>query len=138
LSNPYEENLPGILISLDFKKAFDTLEWPYIRKVLELLNFGEGVKRWIGTFYTNIETAVLNNGFAINWFKPSGGVRQGCPVSPYLFVLGAEVLASKIRQNSLVKGINLFGNETKISQLMLMIPTYSVLILPTWRTPLLP
>ena len=127
-----EGNLPGILMPIDFKKAFDTLEWSYIRKVLELLNFGEGVKRWIGTFYTNIETAVLNNGFATNWFKPSRGVRQGCPLSSYLFVLGAEILASKIRQNPLVKGIDLFGNETKI------IPTYSVLILPLWRTPLLP
>jgi len=123
-----EENLPGILMPLDFKKSFDTLEWSYIRKVLELLNFGEGVKRWIGTFYTNIKTAVLNNGFATNWFKPSRGVRQGCHLSSYFFVISA----SKIRQNPLVNGIDLFGNETKI------IPTYSVLILPPWRTPLLP
>ena len=110
------ENLPGILLSLDFKKAFDTLEWPYINRVLDILNCGEGVKRWISVFYANIETAVLNNGFATKWFKPSRGVRQGRPLSPYLFVLGVEILAAKIRQNNLVKAINLFGNEVKISQ----------------------
>ena len=110
------ENLPGILLSLDFKKAFDTLEWPYINKVLDTLNFGEGIKRWISVFYANIETAVLNNGFATKWFKPSRGVRQGCPLSLYLFVLSAEILAAKIRQNNLIKGINLFGIEAKISQ----------------------
>ena len=84
--------------------------------MLDTLNFGEGIKRWISVFYANIETAVLNNGFAAKWLKPSRGVRQGCPLSPYLFVLSAEILAAKIRQNNLIKGIHLFGIEAKISQ----------------------
>ena len=50
-------------------------------------------------------------------FKPSRGVRQRCSLSPYLFVLSAEILAAKIRQNNLIKGIILFGNEAKISQI---------------------
>ena len=44
------ENLPGILLSLDLKKAFDTLEWPYFNKVLDSLNCEESVKRWISVF----------------------------------------------------------------------------------------
>ena len=109
------EKKGGILVSLDFKKAFDTLEWQFI-KILELFNFGENVKKWVRIFYANIESAVMNNGFATNWFKPTRGVRQGCPLSPYLFILGAEILSNRLRQTVEIKGINLFGNEVKISQ----------------------
>jgi len=66
------ERKGGILVSLDLKKAFDTLEWQSIKKILELFNFGENVKKWVRIFYVNIESAVMNNGFATNWFKPTG------------------------------------------------------------------
>ena len=78
--------------------------------MLKLFNFGESVRQWTSVFYTNVENAVLN------WFKPTRGVRQGCPLSPYLFILSAEILSSKIRQSKLVKGINIYGNEVKVNQ----------------------
>ena len=65
------QNIPGILLSLDFRKAFDSLEWPFMMKTLDYFNFGADFKKWVTTFYTNIESAVLNNGFATDWFKPS-------------------------------------------------------------------
>ena len=43
-------------------------------------------------------------------------MRQGCPLSPYLFILGAEILACKIRQNKEIQGIKVFNSEAKISQ----------------------
>ena len=52
------------LVSLDFRKAFDTLEWPFIKSVLNHFNPGKSVKRWTSIFYTDI----LNNWFAMNWF----------------------------------------------------------------------
>ena len=110
------QNLPGILTSLDFRKAFDSIEWPFIMKTLDHFNFGSDIKRWIKIFYTNTESAVQNNGFITSWFKPSKGVRQGCPLSPYLFILSAEVLSNKIRQDSNVRGIKVFGKEIKLSQ----------------------
>ena len=98
------QNLPGMLTSLDFRKAFDSIEWPFIMKTLDHLNFDSDIKRWIKIFYTNTESSVQNNGFITSWFKPSKGVRQGCPLSPSLLILSAEVLSNKIRQDSNVKG----------------------------------
>ena len=85
-------------------------------RTLDTFNFGDSLKKWVTLFYSDIESAVVNNGFATKWFKPSKGVRQGCPLSPYLFVMSTEILSNKIRQNTDIKGINVFGNEIKISQ----------------------
>ena len=109
-------NTPGILVSLDSQTAFDSLEWPFMMNTLDIFNFGTSIKRWISTFYTNIESAAINNGFTTNWFKPSRGVRQGYPLSPYLFVLSVEILSNEIRQDPNIKGNKLFGNEIKVSQ----------------------
>ena len=59
---------------------------------------------------------MLNNGYSTNWFKPSKGVIQGCPLLPYLFILSTEILLIKICQNMTVKGIKLFEREMKLSQ----------------------
>ena len=59
---------------------------------------------------------MINNGYTTNWFQPSKGVRQGCRLSLYRFILSAEMLSIKIRSDPSVKGINLFGNELKLSQ----------------------
>ena len=80
-------NIPGIFISLDFKEAFDSLEWEFVMKTLDDFNFGTSLKQWISIFYTNIESAVINNGLVTNWFKPSRGVRQEFLLSPFLFIL---------------------------------------------------
>ena len=111
-----KQQIPGILVALDFRKAFDSLEWPFIMATLNSFNFGSGIKQWISIFYTNVESAVINNGYSTNWFQPSKGVRQGCPLSPFLFILCAEILSIEIRSDPTVKGINLFGNELKLSQ----------------------
>ena len=109
-------NIPGLLMFLDFEKAFDTVEWSFIWKTLSSFNFGTSLINWIKLCYHNIESCVLNNGWASNYFTPERGVRQGCPLSPYIFILCAEVLANKIRANKDIKGITVCGNEIKISQ----------------------
>jgi len=58
-----KHNIPGILMSLDFRKAFDSLEWPFIMRTLDVFNFGKSIQKWVSTFYTNIGSAALNNGF---------------------------------------------------------------------------
>ena len=58
-----ERNIPGLLLFLDFEKAFDTIEWPFIRKTLRYFGFGDGVINWMNIFYGNVESCVLNNGW---------------------------------------------------------------------------
>ena len=85
-------------------------------RTLDAFNFGTSIKKWVSTFYTNVESTELNNGFLTNWFRPSRGVRQGCPLSPYLFILSAEIMSNKIRHDPNIKGIKILGNELKLSQ----------------------
>jgi hypothetical protein len=59
---------------------------------------------------------VLNNGWTTQSFRLERGVRQGCPVSPYLFILAAEALSCCIRSNEEIKGISINGYENKIAQ----------------------
>ena len=94
-----EYNIPGLLLLIDFASAFDTLSWTFMKKVLELFNFGQSIRTWISLFYTNIESCVLVNGHMSDWFYPQRGCRQGDSLSPYLFILSAEILSIMIREN---------------------------------------
>ena len=104
-----ENNIPGLLLFLDFEKAFDTIEWPFIRKTFQHFGFGSSILKWLNLFYCCPESYVLNNDWASDFFEIQKGVRQGCPLSPYLFVLAVEVLAKAIRENKSIKGI--FGKR---------------------------
>ena len=107
----------GILLFIDFEKAFDSVELTSIFRALERFNFGPNIRRWISILYNDIESGVINGGYLTNYFKVSRGVRQGCPLSPFLFILAVEILALKIRQNTDCRGINLPNSyEAKLSQ----------------------
>ena len=105
-----------MLLFIDFEKAFDSLEWPFIFDTLRFFGFRPSLINWVRTFYWNIESCVLNNGWSSNFFQPQRGVRQGCPLSPYLFILAAEVLAKTVRNNKSIRGFSLGNDEVKISQ----------------------
>ena len=109
-------NIPGIVIFIDFKKAFDFLEWHYLFSCLEAFNFGPNFIDWVKMFYTNIQSYVINNGMASDYFTLERGVRQGDPLSPYLFILAVESLAISIRQNVDIKGIKIGNHEVKLLQ----------------------
>ena len=110
------ENIPGLLIFIDFQKAFDTLEWDFLLKCLEAFNFGHDFMHWVRLFYKNIQSCVINNGTASDYFTLKRGARQGDPLSPYLFVLAVETLAIAIRNNVQIKGIKIGNEVTKVLQ----------------------
>ena len=111
-----KQNIPGLLLFVDFEKAFDTLEWTFVEKTLSFYNFGASIKFWIKLFYNDITSCIQNNGWSSDFFQLGRGVRQGCPLSPYLFILCVEILANAIRNNDEIKGICILDSECKVSQ----------------------
>lgn len=109
------ENKEGMILFLDFEKAFDSLEWDYLFKVLNIMNFGPSFLNWIRTFYSNISSCVTNNGHSSEFFSLQRGVRQGCPLSGLLFVLAVEPLAHQIRTTDAIKGLENGNKITKLS-----------------------
>jgi len=106
----------GLLLCLDFEKAFDSLDWGFMNKVLVAFGFGPDICKWIFTFYKDIKSSVLVNGQASDWFTVKRGCRQGDPISPYIFILCVEIMAVMIRENKQIKGITIYDTEHKISQ----------------------
>ena len=84
---------PAALISLEQEKAFDRVDWSFLRSVLISMGFGPSFVKWVDLFYCNSRSSVNVNGYISNSFPLSRGVRQGCPLSPLLYVLVVEVLA---------------------------------------------
>ena len=109
-------NIPGLLVLIDFEKAFDSVEWDFINKTLECLNFGQKFRNWFNTLYWNSESCVINNGVYSDFFLIERGCRQGDPISPYIFIIVAEILAEAVRKNNLIRGISILNNTYKIGQ----------------------
>jgi len=81
------KKISGIFLFVDFEKAFDSIEWSFVNTKLNFFNFGASIRKWFSELYNGGETAVMNAGYMSNYFKISRGVRQGCPLSPFLFSL---------------------------------------------------
>ena len=105
----------GIMTAIDFEKAFDSLNWKFVSRSLESFGFGTSFCAWIKTFYKNITSCVTNNGFFTPSFSLKRGVRQGDPLSPSLFIVVLELLATSIRNNDQIEGISVGGNEIKLA-----------------------
>ena len=110
-----DTNQGGTLYALDFEKAFDSLEWPTIQKALDHIGVGINFKRWVKCLHNRPTSCVINGGHYSNFFELKRGVRQGCPISPYLFIITIEALADKIRNDKNISGVSFEAYEQKIS-----------------------
>jgi hypothetical protein len=87
---------------LDLTKTYDRVDWGYLG-VLRQLGFHSKWVQWIMDFVTTVQYSVRFNNVLLNSFKPSRGIRQGDPLSPYLFIFVADRL-SQILQNEVNQG----------------------------------
>ena len=113
-----EKKLPLALSKIDQEKAFDRVNWDFLLKVLERMNFGPNFMCFIKTMYTDVSCQISNNGYLYRKVMLKRGVKQGCPLSPLLYCIVAETLGNLIRQNLKIDGLCLPGSrrEVKISQ----------------------
>jgi hypothetical protein len=110
-----DKNKVGILLAIDFKKAFDSLKWDFMREALIAFNFGPSFLHWIDTLYNSPEANIKNNGFVSETFVIEKGIRQGCPISGLLFVLAVEILANKLRKSNTLKGLHLGATDARVT-----------------------
>ncbi|KAL0439803.1 UNVERIFIED_CONTAM: Retrovirus-related Pol polyprotein from type-2 retrotransposable element R2DM [Sesamum latifolium] len=89
---------PRCALKVDLRKAYDTVEWDFLRAVLILFGFPEQFIGWIVECVTTPSFSVCLNGSPHGYFKGARGLRQGDPMSPYLVVLVMEVLSLLLRQ----------------------------------------
>ena len=108
-------NVPVAILSLNQEKAFDRVDWGFLRSTLVHMGFGPSFVGWVDLFYSGVQSAVKVNGYLTHFFGLSRGVRQGCPLSPLLYVLYAEVLACSFRANPRIRGLLLPGASSPLS-----------------------
>ena len=87
-------------------KAFDVISWDFIDTALEIFGFGEDTRQWIQTLQKGSVSYILQNGYKSGPVALGRRCRQGDPVSPYLFVISAEILSEHIQNNQNIKGLD--------------------------------
>ena len=111
IDNINEDNSQGLVLSLDQEKAFDRVDHVYLLDVLTHYGLNDNFIKWIKILYTDISSAIIVNNHISNPFKITRSVRQGCPLSPLLYVLALEPVLIHIRKDRQVLGCTIPSNR---------------------------
>jgi len=110
----------GTLLKLDFQKAYDTIDWDNLDTVMKEMGFPEEWRKWIKACVSTATLSILVNGVPSKPFRMGHGLRRGDPMSPFLFVMMAEVLnrmLSKAAALGFFQGLCVGSGSTTITHL---------------------
>ena len=134
-----ENDEDGLLVALDWEKAFDSISWDYLHDAVRALGFGPDIQKWYAILYNPYdpqERTIQANDKRSPPFHLNSGIPQGCPLSPLTFIFVSEALTRLIQTSPHYKGIDIAGRQFRLSQFaddtLLFLRSYSGLR-AAWR-----
>ncbi|XP_022041786.1 uncharacterized mitochondrial protein AtMg01250-like [Helianthus annuus] len=115
-----KRNRKAFLLKIDFEKAYDNVNWNFLISIMEQMGFPSTWCNWIKGILISSRAAVLVNGSPTFEFKIEKGLRQGDPLSPFLFLIVMEALSWMLKKAKAIgelKGINFTDDEADITHL---------------------
>ena len=105
----------GLLLLIDFEKAFDSISFKYIIKTLKFFKFGQSLQKWVILLLNNFKASICHAGNISAQFDILRGCRQGDPIASILFILCIEIMAIKLRGSNEIKGYKMDNLENLLS-----------------------
>ena len=93
------KKLPGVLVLIDFDKAFDSISWSFIYQAMAYSGFSKDLIKWIKLFNHNIKATIIQCGVSSEFIDFQCGCGQGDHIAPYLFIIVAQILTIMIKNN---------------------------------------
>ena len=94
-----EKNLPGLMLQIDFLKAFDSISFRFVENTLKFFGLSPKYIHWINSLLRNFQSSLLINGFPTPRIRVRRGCRQGYPIAGYLFIICIELLLLKLSKS---------------------------------------
>ncbi|XP_071738779.1 uncharacterized protein [Rutidosis leptorrhynchoides] len=110
----------GLIFKVDFEKAFDCIEWDFLFNTMHYMGFGNKWISFIRACLSSSSISVLINGSPTDEFYPERGIRQGDPISPFLFIIvagGLNILTKRVLSCGHLRGINVGNDNISVTHL---------------------
>ena len=108
-----QRRMANLILCIDFKKAFDSIDHTFINSTLKILNFGTSFRKWVLLFFQKRETYLLLQGHMEEKIHLEQGVPQGDILSPYIFNICVEILLLKITMTNKLEGVTFAKVESR-------------------------
>ena len=105
-----------VIMTIDFEKCFDHISYSAIFGALTYFEVGEEFQRWIRLSFADFRVCTQNKGYQSDYFVKGHSINQGCPISPYLYLVCGEILAHKLKENKDIWGITIGNLKLLLSQ----------------------